>query len=1106
MVRYLCQIIFFRRCGAATSGRPTPSPTTPSAMVRKQLDERIPALIRNGVATGQRSVFLLVGDHARDQVVNLHYFLAQTRVSARPSVLWCYRKELGFSSNRQKRERELKRALKKGSKNKEDLAHDPFSLFVGVTDISYRYYKDSDKILGNTYGMLVLQDFEALTPNLLARTIETVEGGGVVVFLLKTMASLRQLYGLSMDVHAKYRSGATDDEPVARFNERFLLSLAACPNALVCDDELNVLPVSLSGRAPKPEHTMDAPLEAQKERKAQLAQLRQDVAGTQVVSDLLTQAATNDQGLAILTMLDVLSSTASGGDLSTTFALTAARGRGKSAALGLAIAASIAYGYANVFVTSPSPQNVRTLFQFLVKGLTALGYNEGADWSLVKGAPGTDLKDTILRVNVQRTAGGQGQNKQVIQYISPDDAALLGYNAELVVIDEAAAIPLPIVRELMGQGQYLVFLSSTISGYEGTGRSLSLKLLEQLRHQAGNDAGDAVAGLGLDQESGTHLKPAKSKLATGARNRQLKEVHMTDPIRYAAGDPVEQWLTQLLCLDAKVRHKGKTAPHPSRCELFQVNRDALFSFHPTSEKFLQDVMALYVGGHYKNSPNDMQLLSDAPGQRLFVLIDPTLGKGIEVLCVVQVALEGALAKDAILSALARGTREAGDLIPWLISSYYQDSDFAQLSGARVVRIATHPDYARMGYATRTMSLLREFYQGNLLDADALLAKEAQPVKALNAPEGEVAVRTGDKLPPLLQHLHETRPEAIDWLGVSYGLSATLFRFWRNLGLTPLYVRQTPASQTGEYTCVQVGPLSDDEADWLPAYAEDFRRRFAQLLGYRFRDFAATLAYQVLQAAVTIGKPYSAEEIGFLFSSFDLKRLEAYGDNMAETHLVTDLLPKVAEVYFSGRLRNPALEGEAEGSKLVLSAVQGTALLATGLQRKDIADVSGELLLDVRQLNTLVTQGVRQIVLSLRAVQKRVILQSLKEKDGVEVRDNVPSIMQELAVKTSASEAVPEQSGEQGDASEASVKPAEKAEVDEVREQQRQLVSQLHLDRYRIDQEGDWSEAEARVQASKSGNTTLSVKRPAPVEEDSGSKKPKAAPKQEKGKKSKKSRR
>lgn len=67
-----------------------------------------------------------------------------------------------------------------------------------LTYLPSRYYKDSQKILGNTYGMLVLQDFEAITPNLLARTIETVEGGGLVVLILKTMSSLKQLYTMTM--------------------------------------------------------------------------------------------------------------------------------------------------------------------------------------------------------------------------------------------------------------------------------------------------------------------------------------------------------------------------------------------------------------------------------------------------------------------------------------------------------------------------------------------------------------------------------------------------------------------------------------------------------------------------------------------------------------------------------------------------------------------------------------------------------------------------------------------------------------------------------------------------------------------------------------------
>ena len=70
-----------------------------------------------------------------------------------------------------------------------------------------------------TIYCLGIQDFEALTPNLLARTIETVEGGGVVILLLRTMTSLRQLCTLTMDVHARYRTEA-HQHVKARFNER----------------------------------------------------------------------------------------------------------------------------------------------------------------------------------------------------------------------------------------------------------------------------------------------------------------------------------------------------------------------------------------------------------------------------------------------------------------------------------------------------------------------------------------------------------------------------------------------------------------------------------------------------------------------------------------------------------------------------------------------------------------------------------------------------------------------------------------------------------------------------------------------------------------------
>ena len=86
-------------------------------------------------------------------------------------------------------------------------------------------------------------------------------------------------------------------------------------------------------------------------------------------------------------------------------------------------------------------------------------------------------------------------------------------------MDEAAAIPITLVKSLMGP--YMVILSSTVHGYEGTGRSLSLKLISSLKNKGGNTFG-----------------------------RQLKEVQLDEPIRYGSNDPIEKWLNDLLCLDA----------------------------------------------------------------------------------------------------------------------------------------------------------------------------------------------------------------------------------------------------------------------------------------------------------------------------------------------------------------------------------------------------------------------------------------------------------------------------------------------------------------------------------------------------------------------------
>jgi N-acetyltransferase 10 len=65
--------------------------------MKKKVDSRIRTLIENGVKMRHRSLFVIVGDKGRDQVVNLHYMLSKASVRPRPGVLWCYKKDLGFS-------------------------------------------------------------------------------------------------------------------------------------------------------------------------------------------------------------------------------------------------------------------------------------------------------------------------------------------------------------------------------------------------------------------------------------------------------------------------------------------------------------------------------------------------------------------------------------------------------------------------------------------------------------------------------------------------------------------------------------------------------------------------------------------------------------------------------------------------------------------------------------------------------------------------------------------------------------------------------------------------------------------------------------------------
>ena len=97
------------------------------------------------------------------------------------------------------------------------------------------------------------------------------------------------------------------------------------------------------------------------------------------------------------------------------------------------------------------------------------------------------------------------------------------------------------------------------------------------------------------------------------------------------------------------------------------------------------------------------------------------------------------------------------------------------------------------------------------------------------------------MPPLLQRLTERKPEKLDYLGVSYGLTPQLLRyvhpfpalcsstdvplmdsFWKRAGFIPLYIRQTTSELTGEHSCVMVRGLNssqESDLEWLAEFAK-----------------------------------------------------------------------------------------------------------------------------------------------------------------------------------------------------------------------------------------------------------------------------------------------
>ncbi len=131
--------------------------------------------------------------------------------------------------------------------------------------------------------------------------------------------------------------------------------------------------------------------------------------------------------------------------------LLADRGRGKSAALGIAASQLLSTGLKEIILTAPSIDACHIVFKHLKLNLP---------------------EATIQRNHVKL------KNSQ-LQFISPDNLIASLPKTNLLIIDEAAGIPSFQLVILLKHYSRIVF-ASTIHGYEGSGQCFSIKFLQQL--------------------------------------------------------------------------------------------------------------------------------------------------------------------------------------------------------------------------------------------------------------------------------------------------------------------------------------------------------------------------------------------------------------------------------------------------------------------------------------------------------------------------------------------------------------------------------------------------------------------------------------------------
>ena len=230
------------------------------------------------------------------------------------------------------------------------------------------------------------------------------------------------------------------------------------------------------------------------------------------------------------------------------------------------------------------------------------------------------------------------------RFIAPDALLASDEQADWLVGDEAAAIPAPLLHQLVSRFPRTL-LTTTVQGYEGTGRGFLLKFCARFPH--------------------------------------LHRFELQQPIRWAQGCPLEKMVSEALVFD------DENFTHtPQGNIVISAFEQTLWQSDPETPL---KVYQLLSGAHYRTSPLDLRRMMDAPGQHFL----QAAGEN-EIAGALWLVDEGGLSQQLSQAVWAGFRRPRGNLVAQSLAAHGNNPLAATLRGRRVSRIAVHPARQREG--------------------------------------------------------------------------------------------------------------------------------------------------------------------------------------------------------------------------------------------------------------------------------------------------------------------------------------------------------------------------------------------------------------------------